>query len=512
MQKALFLCSRMAPFGLADLRSELKSRFGEVGGNQNAYRLHVEFRDLREGEDARLFCARAIQSSDAVVLVLDGSGSTALSPFDAPVLELEVMLAAACAKPVLVLDGSDGNDPLFRLLSTEFFSVAGRMKANIVSLLGASPVEKVSHLQDVLAQTLGGDGTGAAALSEQVGWERLFLARPDRLDAFDEDGGNFPFSRLGLTVPDMMSSDIARLLDRAEASFKVDKMAALVFGWDAIRALSSTPWDSPILDRTIAVLWLRALTTWGGAMAWLGLFGHSSGAAVMTNLACRRIASRIDSPETKVGARYAVHTFLGGLASTYFSLSKLVASREAQAAVRRRGILYATDALKRVDAPRARAGLLAVRGPLLLSTGSPAGVVRGFLDLTESVRLHKRDSAGNTADAGTATSRIQLGAAYKELAKRTFRNRISLRLGQFNLEAAYDVLNGAYEANEQVDQGQLLMCMKHLVETRLLLGRDSDAVDLWERAMSLAREAGIADQLRQLQDIGKSAGWSGVQP
>ena len=153
-----------------------------------------------------------------------------------------------------------------------------------------------------------------------------------------------------------------------------------------------------------------------------------------------------------------------------------------------------------------------MRGPLLLSTGSPAGVVRGFLDLTESVRLHKRDSAGNTADAGTATSRIQLGAAYKELAKRTFRNRISLRLGQFNLEAAYDVLNGAYEANEQVDQGQLLMCMKHLVETRLLLGRDSDAVDLWERAMTLAREAGIADQLRQLQDIGKSAGWSGVQP
>ena len=512
MQKALFLCSRMAPFGLAELRSELKSRFGEVGSNQNAYRLHVEFRDLLAGEDARLFCARAIQSSDAVILVLDGSGSVALSPFDAPVLELEVMLAAACAKPVFVLDGSNGNDPLFRLLSTEFFHVEGRTQANVVALKGVSAAEKVAHLYDVLSQTLAGGGGSATFLSEQVGWEKLVLARPDRLDTFNEDGGNFPFSRLGLIDDHMMSSDISWLLDRAEACFKLDKMGALVFGWDAIRALSRAPWDHPNLDRSIGVLWLRALTIWGGAMAWLGLFGHSSGAAVMTNLACRRIASRIDSPETKIGGRYAAHIFEGGLASTYFSLSKLVTSPKTQAAVRQRGILYATNALKRVEAPRARAGLLAVRGPLLLSTRTPAGVVQGFIDLNESVQLHKRDSAGNSADGGTAASRIQLGAAHKELAKRTFHNPISLRMAQSNLEVAYDVLNGAYQANEQVDHGQLLMCMKHLIETRLLLKKDSAAAELWGRAMSLARETGIADQQRQLQDIGKAAGWDRGQP
>ena len=45
----------MAPFGLADLRSELDDRFGKVEVSQNAYRLHVEFRTLLEGEDARLF-------------------------------------------------------------------------------------------------------------------------------------------------------------------------------------------------------------------------------------------------------------------------------------------------------------------------------------------------------------------------------------------------------------------------------------------------------------------------
>ena len=507
IQKTVFLCSRMSPFGLDDLRSNLADRFGKLGDSKSAYRLHVEFRNLSEGDDARIFCARAIQSSDAVVLLLDGSRSIALSPADAPVLELEVMLAAACAKPVFVLDGSNGNDPLFGLLGTEFFHVEGRPQAKVVALKGVSAKDKVAHLYDVLAETLAGSGTGATVLSEQVGWERLFLARPDRLDTFNDDGGNFPFSRLSLDVVGMMSSDISRLLDRAEASFKLDKMQALVFGWDAVRGLSRTPWGNPNLDNTTSLLWLRALTVWGGAMAWLGLFGHSSGAAVMTNLACRRIASRVDSQETKIGGKYAAHIFEGGLASTYFSLSKLVASPKTQAAVRKRGIRYATDALNRVGTPRARAGLLAVRGPLLLSARTLSGVAQGFRDLNESVRLNTRVSDGNPADPSTAASRIQLGAAHKELAKRTFRNPVSLRLGQYQLEAAYHVLNGAHQANEQVDHGQLLMCMKHLVETRLMLGRDSDAVELWLRAMLLARETGITDQLQQLQQIGKTAGW-----
>ena len=242
-------------------------------------------------------------------------------------------------------------------------------------------------------------------------------------------------------------------------------------------------------------------------MAWLGLFGHSSGAAIMTNLACRRIAGRVDSSETHDGGRFALHTFSGGLASTYFSLSKLVASRDIQTAMRQRGILYATDALKLADGPRARARLLAVRGPLLLSTRSPGGVLRGLWDLHESVRLHKHACSRADSDHGTATSRIQLGAAYKELSKQTLRDPISLRFGRFQLEAAYDVLDGAHAAGEEVDHGQLLMCMKHLVETLWLLGNESKAIDLWWRAMSLARLSGITDQLRQLQDIGRSAGW-----
>ena len=418
MQKTLFLCSRMEPFGVADLRSDLMSQFGyQSSAAQRIFRLHSEDRALRPNEDARMFCARAIQASDGVVLILDGSASSVRSVSDAPVLELEVMLAAACSKPVLVLDGSGGDDPLHQLLGTEFFSSPTGTRTNVLSLRGINSAGKIAHLKEVLAQTCEGHGPGALTLSAHVGWEKLFLARPDRLDAFEEDGGNFPFAQRGLNLPEMMSSDIANILDRADETFKADKMAALVLSWDAIRALSVWPWGTTRLDRTMTLLWLRSLSIWGSAMAWLGLFGHSSGAAMMTNLACRQIASRINVPETEDGGPFAVHRYLGGLASTYFSLSKLVLSENVQKAVRTKGIDYATEALRRANDPKAQAGLLAVRGPLFLATRSPTNVYRGFQDLRMSVRLHEKAGAGNRMDHGVATSRIQLGAAHKELAK-----------------------------------------------------------------------------------------------
>lgn len=453
-----------------------------------------------------MFCARAIQASDGVVLILDGSTSSLRSPVEAPVLELEVMLAAACAKPVFVLDGSGGADPLRRLLGAEFFGGAAAAGSGVLPLRGASPAEKIMHLKEILAQTCAGHGAGAAVLAAHVGWEKLFLARPDRLVNTVDDGGNFPFAQSGIDVLGM-TSDIDRLLERAEEAFKTDKMAGLVLAWDAIRILSNRPWGATQLESSMALLWLRALSIWGAAMAWLGLFGHSSSAALMTNLACLHIASRFDISATKEGSLIGRHKFLGGLASTYFSLSKLVKSTSIQEAIRAKGIGYANDALVHATGPRERAGVLAVRGPLLLSTRTKSGVIRGFWDLHASIRLNKKAGHGNLRDHGLAASRIQLGAAYKELAKYARNNQIALSKGRAQLEDAYEVLGDAHERCEDVDNGQLLMCMKHLIETRRLQGRESEAIDLWQKAELVAKTAGITDQLRQLADIARTAGW-----
>jgi hypothetical protein len=376
-------------------------------------------------------------------------------------------------------------------------------------LQGSSTAAQISHLCDLLSQICAGSGEGARVLCASAGWEQLLFSRIDRNDAFTEDGGNFPFAQRGLEIQDLTSAEIESLLARAESAFKLDKMQSLVLAWDAVRALSKTPWASANLGRDRAELWLRALATWGGAMSWLGLFGHSSGAAVMCTLASRRIAANLDCAATKSGGPFAQHSLLGGLASTYFSLSKLVSTPAAQKVTRLRGIGYATAALNQAAGPRIRAGLLAVRGPLWLSARSPTGLLRGFRDLHESVRLHRSASHNAEADLGTAASRIQLGAAYKELAKETFRDPVSLRLAHWNLQSAYEALDSVPDnANaERSDPGQRLMCMKHLVETLVLMRKESKAHELWQQSMQCARLSGVADQLRQLQAIGTAAGW-----
>ena len=68
------------------------------------------------------------------------------------------------------------------------------------------------------------------------------------------------------------------------------------------------------------------------------------------------------------------------------------------------------------------------------------------------------------------------------------------------------MLDGANSSEEGVD-GQLLMCMKHLVETLWLQRKESEAVDMWRKAVALAKQAGITDQLRQLLEMARIAGW-----
>ncbi len=60
-----------------------------------------------------------------------------------------------------------------------------------------------------------------------------------------------------------------------------------------------------------------------------------------------------------------------------------------------------------------------------------------------SIRLNKKAGHGNLRDHGLAASRIQLGAAYKELAKYARNNQIALSKGRAQLEDAYDDLEEA---------------------------------------------------------------------
>jgi len=497
----------MEPFGDHEIRAQLLEKFGSGDSLALPYRLLVENRQLTGSDDARLFCARAIQECDAIILILDGSTATTRHPFDAPVLELEVMLAAVSMKPVCILDGSDGKDPLFDLLGSDFFAIESSNRKNIWTLRRDSVASSTAHLKDVVGETCAGRGPIAVALHEHLGWARLVMSRADRLEAFSEDGGNFPFALRGLEVPDMILSDISGLLDQGEQAFQTNKMATVVFGWDAIRALSKRPWGDSSLEPPVAELWLRALTQWSGAMSWLGLFGHSSGAAMMSNLARIRIAEVCSPHVIADGSRYSRARITGAVASSYFSLSRRLKDEQSRKIVLRKGLTYAAKSIAQTNDIRSKAEALTIHGTLSLATLTSIGIARGFQELHSAVGNHKKASEGNVCDYGLAHVRIQLGAAYKELGRRANWIPMLLIHSRRLLESAYEVLWSEHKRDAAIDVGQLLMCMKHLIEVRLMLGQETAAFELWQRAITLAKKVGVMDQYRQLVAIGGAQNW-----
>jgi hypothetical protein len=419
---------------------------------------------------------------------------------------MEVMLAAVEVKPVWVLDASGGTDPIFRILRSEFFHCGegrvSRLKqtnSDTSAGLSAQVVDEVRRLCEPARSQ------HATTLSAGLGWENLYLARSDELNMTAEGGNHFPFGSAGLDVLDVDLHEITRQIDSAESFYKTDQMASLVHSWDAIRALSRRPWANRNLDSATALQWLRAWKFWGGTMSWLGLFGHSSAAAVMVSRSALALANRFDLPETRPGGPFAADKHFGGLGSSHFSLSKAAPSPQVRADARKKGIQYCTRGLESTSDPRSQAGLLAVRGILRLSGGIRGAL--GLLDLHLSESKHLAAAKGNGADAGLATARVQVGAAYKEIAKRLPAKKSALRVAEERLRNALDVLEGGMNSDPLSNGGQVLMCMKHLIETYSLQERDVQARDLWAQANALARQWSMADQHRQLIEFAKARGW-----
>jgi hypothetical protein len=240
-------------------------------------------------------------------------------------------------------------------------------------------------------------------------------------------------------------------------------------------------------------------------MSWLGLFGHSSAAATLVSRSALIVSRRFDSGEMKAGAPYGPDRHFGGLASNHFSLSKVAPSAEVRDRARNLGIDYCTEGLRITSDFRSQAGLLAVRGVMRLSAGFSGAL--GFKDLMQCETLHLKAANGISGDVGFATAQVQSGAAFKELARRIPMNGWALKLADRRLSHALEVLEFELTREPMANSGQVLMCMKHLIETWVMMRRTNAAYDLWVRAMRLAKDMGFADQKRQLEAIGLKQMW-----
>lgn len=494
----------MVPRGLEGIRDTLRKHYGGLTDSSSSFSLYVEEIKNPDNNDVRAPCARAILDSDGVVVLLDGGESSARNPYESTVLELELMLAAVQSKSVWIIDISGGEDPMFKLFGSEFFAESHGESPRLIRIATDQQGGMEQRIVDIVGGICNRSRTDGGKLPEGYGWEKLFESRGETSLAIDYSR-YFPFGQRSLGVQDVDLDHVGEMLDQAEIAYKTDQVLSLVHSWDAIRSLSIRPWAAKDLDKKMALKWMRAWKYWGGSMSWLGLFGHSSAAATLVSRSALMVARRFNSGDMSAGAPYGPDRHLGGLASSYFSLSKLAPSATVRNRARSLGIGYCTEGLGITSDLRSQAGLLAVRGVMRLSAG-PRGIL-GLSDLKASEALHLKAANGNMADAGYATAQVQSGAALKELARRMPFSGSILQSADRRLSHALEVLEFELTREPMANGGQVLMCMKHLIETWIQMRRTTAAHDLWVRALRLANEMGFADQKRQLEAIGRKQMW-----
>ena len=275
-------------------RSATTILFGPGGSESVRHTLYVEYFDeLANNEDVRPPCARSLRECDGVIVILDGGTSSARTPFESTTLEMEVMLAAVNGKPIWVVDVSDGKDPLYGLMKSEFLDGSCQSPGIQSERISAHQDRRrrvIEHVQAICQ----GDAAHGTTLDAGLGWQNLYLARRDNSVFSIDDGRYFPFGHSGMNVTDFDPTEIRKQLDLAEAAYKTDQIVSIVHSWDAIRGLSQRPWRGSTVDKVTALLWLRAWHFWGGSMGWLGLFGHCNAAALMVNRSACDLASRYE--------------------------------------------------------------------------------------------------------------------------------------------------------------------------------------------------------------------------
>lgn len=484
--KRLFLCSRMAVFDDEHFRDELNLKFG----TRHCFLPLYVHKDEGLG-DVRPPCARALVESTGVVLLLDSGGSSPRDPTGAAVIELEVMLAAINGLPIFAIDSSEGSNPIIQALRSEFFSSD---QFSIVSISG-SKRETKNRVTEIVRELCAGERALPSPPKEAKGWKNLSVFRPDRIKDFRDDGKNFPFSTSTFLDVDFSRHVIEDHITSAEFCYESGKnVEAQIHSWDALRALSHFPWAQDRIDPKFGLLWMRALKTWSGTTSWMGLFGHTASGSLPAQLAALSLSSRLVMPETQKDGPLAPHYFYGGIGSTYFSLSRKGDSSLWRARMALESIRYINLGLRSTSNDSQRAGLLTIRGVSCLSIGN---LWTGFSNLREAERLHR-----NSQPFERAALDIQLGAAYKELSRKT-------QLATFRRKA-FKYLSRARESTELdgFDLGQRLMCNKHFIETLMLEKEPSRAYDVWVDSIDLARKNGHSDQLRQLISIGNTNHWS----
>ncbi len=164
----------------------------------------------------------------------------------------------------------------------------------------------------------------------------------------------------------------------------------LTRAWVALRELCAAPYDDTAFAEYLPY-WDRALSAWTSAAAWYGLHGHLHAGRLAGVNSLLRVRERMGAAPAGQSPDEFIQGTLGGRASEYYSMAKLVSSRGQREEYLARALANLTKAIKAVSGDVS--GYLAIRGHIEADQGRLAQAQATFEEM-HRLRVARGDTGG----------------------------------------------------------------------------------------------------------------------
>jgi hypothetical protein len=441
-------------------------------------------------------CITALISSEVFICVLAGEGASAVH--GGTPIELDGLESLVSFFEIEVFEAALHSVPLVLLMHKEFRP--GRRMEEFLRVLRRSSVvahskEKLVNKEIILEVRHAIKNRKALRRAAARGLRRAARTFASELVAQRANLRNVYLGgsdMLWLRGMDMKSDEpdgatfarAKQLLAVAKAQERHDVRLSRLY--HAFRDLMTMPYRQTE-DREVLHLWDESFGLWCGSAAWFGLHNHVA-LGVIGGLWSQDLVRQRLMPSLKKNERRELVQPWGSLASAYYSLSRLCTPRW-RLKVADVGIELANRVISR--GIERDPGILAVRGSLFFSRLRPD---RGMTDFRNLLK-YAESRSGNTMLVGEA--HMYLGKGY------TLTNRSKKAIA--HLEASVRLWR-TYVADKRSGREFLVKALKNLLETQIKLRQRDAALKTAQEAITLALQAGINDQLRQLKIMASEAG------
>lgn len=431
---------------------------------------HLSSKLSPDPDSVRVACLRQVQASRFMICVFNGEYGSVIAAervaalgLEVSLLELELITAVLTRVPTIVLLLGDvaadaRTQDLWVILEQQntiqidptiysMESIKDRLKEVIDGMIGRAPLPK--QFMTTVSQ-------------HRLTRRDSPLSRPDIHFLSNVKG-----------FPKRVDPDLIRELTNgigAEDN-QYDKLALL---WMALR--HCTPLDQSAPKEHL-VATSRALSGWVGAAAWAGLHGHSY-VGVLAALQTIKAISDLVGNSWDEGRESVLSAVNGGLASEYYSSSKLMDNAEDRNILLQRAIEMIEAAIENKES---RDRVLPIKASILVALGRRQEALLTFAEV-----LQLRLDSPNSGPAAIGEAEADLGWGYFQTG-RVGKARELLESGTKRLR----------------ESGNIAFTVKQLRKLAVVAGTGSLSRS-WEaltEAHDLACKHGLTDQMRQMEEL-----------